>query len=101
MVVIFSTKDPFLTLYSVHKYCFLFFSQPYFVIFVTFRVNNYNGYPKQDYNSQNVEVLSRCKLKLTLVGEQTSPYVEASQYPWIPPMQHYLYYFSKQDVHLQ
>ena len=44
--------------------------------------NNYNSYPKQDYNSQNVEVLSRCKLKLTFVGEQTSSYVEASQYLW-------------------
>ena len=30
-------------------------SQPYFVIFVTFRVNNYNSYPKQDYNSLNVD----------------------------------------------
>ena len=58
-------------------------SQPYFVIVVTFRVNNYNSYPKQDYNSQNVEVSSPCKLKLTIVGEQTYPYVEISQYPFL------------------
>ena len=110
MLVIFSKNNPFLTLYinitffsfhrSINGCQFKSLSISLDLTSYDLPVSNYNSYPKQDYNSQNVEVLSRCKLKLTFVGEQTSSYVEASQYPWIPSMQNYLDYFSKQAVHL-